>query len=160
MVRGSLSVRPEHFKGDMIGFLSSILFSCYVLSSKGLRQRIDNVPFSLSLYLLSAIGFFLLALSQGTPLTGFEEKTWAMFAALGIGSTLLGHSLFTYCLNFFNVNLMSVSTLSEPIFTALVAYWLFEEPVRGATLLGFVLVTVGIFVLYWPHLRGLWGRSR
>lgn len=159
MVKGSLKLSPEHLRGDAIGFLSSILFAAYVLSSKGIRRRLDNIPFSLSIYSLCCAAFLAVALLKGEALFGYSGKTWAAFSALAFGSTLLGHSLFTYCLNHFNVNLMSVSTLSEPVFTALVALWVFGEPVRVGTAFGFLLVTAGILVLYWPYLKGVLRRT-
>lgn len=155
MVRESLSLNPEHLKGDLLGFVSSVLFAGYVLSSKGIRRRLDNIPFTFTIYTLAAFGFLLLALAEGAAFFGYGPRTWAAFSALAIGSTLLGHALFTHCLNYFNVNLMSVSTLSEPVFTALAAYWLFGEPVRSGTIYGFVFVTLGILVLYSPYLHSL-----
>lgn len=155
MVRGSLSLNPEHLRGDLLGFVSSVLFAAYVLSSKGIRRRLDNLPFTFTIYSLSALGFAVLVVSEGAPFFGYDGRTWAAFGALAIGSTLLGHALFTQCLNYFNVNLMSVSTLSEPVFTAFAAYWIFGEPVRSGTIYGFVFVTLGILVLYWPYLHSL-----
>ena len=140
-------------EGDLLGVACAVLFSAYVLVSKGLRARLDNVPFAFVTY-TACLGFFFAAMiTIGLPFFDYGPQAWASFAALAFGSTLLGHSLFTYCLHFFHVNLLSISTLVEPVFTAISAYYFFGEPITAAGMLGFGLVGVGILALYFPYLR-------
>lgn len=159
MVRDSLSLSHEHFIGDLWGLACALLFSAYILVSKGIRHHLHNLPFAFSTYSFVAVYFFVVMLVLGIPFFGYSGRTWIGFIGLAFGSTLLGHSLFTYCLQFFNVNLMSISTLAEPMFTALSAYLFFGEPVGQGAVIGFLFVTAGIVVLYLPYLRGLLKRA-
>lgn len=153
MMKDSLRFNPEHFVGDLLGFLCAIGFSAYILLSKGLRGKLDNAPFALGTYFTCGVFFVIVMFQQKIPFTGYSQQTWAAFLALAIGSTLLGHALFTHCLKYLNVNMMSCSTLVEPIFSALAASYLFGEAIRPAAIVGFVLVTFGILVLYYPYSR-------
>lgn len=152
MVRDSLSLNHEHLVGDLWGLACSLLFSAYILVSKGLRHRLHNLPFAFSTYGFVCLYFLGAMLVTGTPFFAYPWKAWIGFSGLAFGSTLLGHSLFTYCLQFFNVNLMSISTLAEPMISALTAYLLLGEPITDGAVVGFVFVAAGIVVLYLPYL--------
>jgi drug/metabolite transporter (DMT)-like permease len=155
MIHESLSLSREHFDGDLWGLACAVLFSAYVLMSKGLRQRVHNLPFAFSTYSVVAGCFFASMLVMGVPFFGYSLHTWVGFSGLAFGSTLLGHSLFTYCLQFFNVNLMSISTLAEPLLMALSAYVFFGEPLSHGAIIGFPFVVGGIAVLYFPYLSSV-----
>ncbi len=53
LFQGSLSLGPEQLAGDALGFVASLLFSAYVLASKGIRARLQNLPFTLVTYSFS-----------------------------------------------------------------------------------------------------------
>ncbi|MGZ3712821.1 MAG: DMT family transporter, partial [Bdellovibrionota bacterium] len=155
MMRDSLSASHEHFLGDLWGISCAVLFSSYILVSKGLRRKVHNLPFAFSTYSFVTLFFGITMLITGTPFFGYSWANWAGFSGLAFGSTLLGHSLFTYCLQFFNVNLMSISTLAEPMFTALSAWVFFGEALTRGAIIGFLFVGAGIVVLYFPYLSSL-----
>ncbi len=137
-------------EGDVLGILCSVLFSAYVLMGKGIRKNVSNLPFAFATYSVCVGFFFVQMLALGLPFFSYTPQAWAAFTALAFGSTLLGHSLFTYCLQFFSVNFLSVATLVEPLFTSLSGYLLFHEPLTRAGMIGFFLVGVGIIILYLP----------
>ena len=65
---------------------------------------------------------------------------------LAVFSTILGHSVFSWCLKYFSPSFVSASKLCEPIVAAVLAGFLFGElPVLlqiagGALILGFTLL--------------------
>ena len=153
LFRGSLALEPAHLKGDLLGLLASLLFSAYVLVSKGIRRELENLPFTLVTY--SAAGLFFLALmaGKGLPFFAYDRTTWLAYLALAFGPTLLGHALFTWCLQFFNVNLMNILILSEPVIASASAWLLFQEPLTGHQAAGFVFISLGVFALFVPWRR-------
>jgi drug/metabolite transporter (DMT)-like permease len=148
MVRESIQVSREHLMGDIMGVASSLLFSAYILSGKGIRGRLENIPFAFLTYSFCMILFLIAGVAMGLSFLDHSNTTWLAFLALAVGPTLLGHAMFTHCLKYLNVNVMSCSTLIEPILSAWVAYLLFDEPVTQGAAIGFILVTVGLAVLY------------
>ncbi len=144
-------------EGDILGVICSILFSAYVLTGKGLRAKLSNLPFASVTYSACALFFCVLMLYQGVPFFEYSTHSWLAFAALAYGSTILGHSLFTHCLQYFHVNVLSISTLVEPALTALSGYLLFQEQVSTRGIWGFVFVGFGISTLYFPFFwKKLW----
>jgi drug/metabolite transporter (DMT)-like permease len=140
-------------EGDILGIACSVLFSAYVLVSMGLRRRMANLPFAFAAYGVCTLCFAGMMVLLGLPFFGYSLVTWGAFSGLAFGSTLLGHSLFTHCLQFFHVNTLSISTLLEPALTAVSGYYFFDEPVTRAGMLGFLFVGAGILSLYLPFLR-------
>ena len=160
LFRGSLALNPAQLKGDVLGLVASLLFSAYVLVSKGVREKLANLPFTLVTYSFSGLMFLLAMQLKAVPLTGFTGQTWLMLAALAAGPTLLGHALFTYCLQFFNVNLMNILILTEPVIASISAYFILHEPLNQHQVLGFAIIAFGVFVLFVPWNRAMKKNSR
>lgn len=150
--RDSLKLEPGHLEGDILGLVASLLFSAYVLMGKGIRRGLKNLPFTIFTYSSCAIFFALTLAAQGNLHANFDSQTWWMFALLAIGPTLLGHALFTYCLQFFNVNLMNILILTEPILGSFVAYFVLHEAITTGVFLGFLTICAGVLALFVPAL--------
>ena len=66
---------------------------------------------------------------------------------LSVCSTLLGHSIFSWCLKFFSPSFVSASKLCEPVAAAVFALFLFREVPAPLQIAGGV-VTIGGVLLY------------
>ena len=146
--------------GDIWSLASGVCFSGYVLTGKHVRRHLANSSFAAAIYLQTTLYAGLAMLVLGEPFSGYSTQTWWAFLALAIVPTLGGHAIFTYCLNFLNVNFMSCAKLIEPVIAAAVASWLFNEPLTDNAALGFLLTSASVVVLYWDSLRGLIWRAR
>ena len=65
---------------------------------------------------------------------------------LAVFSTILGHSIFSWCLKFFSPAFVSASKLCEPVAAGLMAAFLFGEMPTPLQLLGSALVIGGVAV--------------
>lgn len=52
---------------------------------------------------------------------------YLMCAALAFFSTILGHTLFSWCMKYLPASAVSLSVLGEPVLAAVIAYFLFDE---------------------------------
>lgn len=150
--RDSLNFNPERLRGDCLGFLSSILFSAYVLVGKGIRRQLGNLPLTVISYSLCGLMFLATLVFTGTFHSDFTPHTWWALAGLAVGPTLLGHALFTYCLEYFNVNLMNILILTEPVIGSVAAFWVLGEAFTAGAIGGFTLVCAGMLGLFAPAL--------
>lgn len=141
-------------QGDVWGVLSAVCFSGYILTGKRVRMRVVNSLYSFAIYLQTALYASIAMTVWNVPFTGYPERSWWALAGLAIFPTILGHSLFTYCLNYMNVNFMSCMTLVEPVLAAAFAWWLFDEPLTEWAALGFALTCAAVVALYWETLVG------
>lgn len=157
-----LALDPAHrlaLQGDQWGVLSAVFFSGYILTGKHLRTRLPNITFAWAIYLQTALYAMVAMWFCGVPFTGYSGQTWLAFLATAVFPTLMGHAIFTYCLNHLNVNFMSCMTLIEPLLAAVAARYLFGEKLTAFAGLGFVLTSAAVLALYWePLLSFLRGR--
>jgi drug/metabolite transporter (DMT)-like permease len=155
---GSIAASSGGFQGDIWAILSAVSFSGYLLTGKHVRLKLPNSFFAAAVYFQTAVYSAIVMAALGVPFFGYSTTTWWMFLALAVLPTLMGHAIFSYCLNFLNVNFMSCATLVEPVMAAIVAAYLFKEPLTDLAAVGFLLTCFSVFALYWPSLRS-WRRA-
>ncbi|MEK7356070.1 MAG: DMT family transporter, partial [Bdellovibrionota bacterium] len=146
----SLPAPNTSFYGNIWSLLSAACCSGYLLTGKRLRLKLSNATYASSIYLQTAVYAAVIMIFVGESFVSYTPTTWWMFVALAVFPTLLGHAVFTYCLNFLNVNFMSCMTLVEPLFAAIAAYYLFSEPLSRFAAVGFLLTCASVLALYWP----------
>ena len=86
----------------------------------------------------------VLCLIQGHPLTGWGMATPIVGLLLAVFSTILGHSIFSWCLKYFSPAFVSASKLCEPVVAAVLAGFLFGEVPGWLQLTGGVLILGGV----------------
>ena len=64
---------------------------------------------------------------------------------LAIFSTILGHSIFSWCLKYFSPAFVSASKLCEPVFAAVLAGILFGEMPSVMQIVGGMLILGGVY---------------
>ncbi len=157
LFNGSMSAAPSALHSDIWGdvwsVLSAVFFSGYILTGKHVRRKLANSAFASAAYLQTAVYAALTMWIVGTPFTGHPATAWWTFFALAVVPTLGGHAIFTYCLNHLSVNFMSCAKLIEPALAAGAAIWLFNEPLTTHGVVGFILTSASVLVLYWGPIR-------
>lgn len=144
----SLSMGMDKVVGDLLAIAASVSFAAYILFSKKLRNEGANLTLTLCYNLICWVGFLFLSGLSGFSFTGFSNVTWLAFFLMAAGPSLLGHALFTYSLKYLDASKASVFILLEPIMAAIMAYLIFSERITTATVIGFVLISVGLIGLY------------
>jgi drug/metabolite transporter (DMT)-like permease len=148
----SLSFEHERLMGDALALFSSVLFSCYFLLSKGIRRGLGNFPFTIVTYTSCGLVFAMVLAARGELAPHFDRNTWIALVLLAVGPTLLGHALFTFCLQYFNANLISILILTEPVIGSVTAYFVLGEPIKSGVIMGFLVIATGISGLFLPSL--------
>ena len=90
-------------------------------------------------------------LVQGNSLFGYGISGIIVGFLLAVFSTLLGHSIFSWCLKYFSPSFVSASKLCEPVVAAILAGFLFGESPAVLQLLGGAMILGG--VLYYSKLE-------
>ena len=95
----------------------------------------------------------LLAISllQGQNLFAYGPSAIVVGLLLAVFSTLLGHSIFTWCLKYFSPSFVSASKLCEPVAASVLAALLFREMPAPLQVLGGALIIGG--VLYYSRIE-------
>lgn len=139
------SAGGAHLKGDILSLLAAIAVAVYTLIGRTVRQSVSTSVYTYLVYAVCASALVGICLLQGQNLFAYGASAPIVGLLLAVFSTILGHSVFSWCLKYFSPSFVSASKLCEPIVAAVLAGFLFGElPVLlqiagGALILGGVM---------------------
>lgn len=143
--------KGNHLYGDFLALLAAIVVAVYTLIGRVARTTTSTTIYTFIVYLFSAVTLVLITLFQGCSLTGYGASGIVVGLLLAVFSTILGHSIFSWCLKFLSPTFVSASKLCEPVVAALFAVFLFGE-IPGILQIAGGLVILG-GVLYYSRLE-------
>lgn len=141
-----------HLYGDGLALLAAIAVAIYVLIGRVVRQNVSTTVYTYVVYAVCGVVLVFLCLVQGYELFSFGISPILVGLLLAVFSTILGHSIFSWCLKYFSPSFVSASKLCEPVVAAIFASALFGEFPTPIQLLGGVLILGGVF--YYSRLEG------
>ena len=145
------SVGGAHLYGDILSLLAAITVAAYVLLGRVVRETVSTTVYTFTVYSSCAVVLLCFCLFQGNPLFGYGISGVTVGLLLAIFSTILGHSIFSWCLKYFSPSFVSASKLCEPVVAAVLAGFLFGETPSALQLTGGALILGG--VLYYSGLE-------
>lgn len=140
-----------HLYGDILSLLAAIAVAVYVLLGREVRKTTSTTVYTYIVYSACGMVLLLICLLQGNSLLGYGPSAPVVGLLLAIFSTILGHSIFSWCLKFFSPSFVSASKLCEPVAAAILAGFLFGEIPPILQILGGFLILGG--VLYYSGLE-------
>ena len=130
--------------GDILALLAAIAVAIYTLIGRVVRSRVSTTVYTYMVYTACAAVLVVTCLVQGYGLFDYGLSPMIVGALLSIFSTILGHSIFSWCLKFFSPSFVSASKLCEPVAAAAIAAFLFAEIPTLFQVLGGILILGGV----------------
>ena len=146
-----------HLYGDMLSLLAAVAVAIYVLIGKAVRSSISTTAYTYVVYIACAAALVIISLVQGQSLLGYGPGAVIVGLLLAVFSTILGHSIFSWCLKYFSPSFVSASKLCEPVAASVLAGFLFSEMPAPLQVLGGLLIIGG--VLYYSRVENTEKRS-
>lgn len=134
-----------HLYGDGLALMAAIAVAAYTLIGRIVRENVSTTVYTYTLYCVCAITLVLTCLFQGYSLWGYGVSAPIVGLLLSVFSTILGHSIFSWCLKYFSPAFVSASKLCEPVVAAFFAIFLFQEIPSFMQILGSVLIIGGVY---------------
>jgi len=135
-----------HFYGDMLALLAAVAVAVYTLIGRAIvRRNVSTTVYTYVVYTACAAVLLAVCLVQKHSLTGYGISAPIVGLLLAVFSTILGHSIFSWCLKYFSPSFVSASKLCEPVVAAIMAGFLFGEIPGWIQILGGVLILGGVF---------------
>ena len=133
--------------GNLLALGAAVFVSLYTLIGKIQRGHLSTTIYTFLTYVFCFLALLAMAAGSGTPLVGYGGREWLIGLGLAVLCTLMGHSLFSWCLKYLSPAYVSAAKLCEPVFSGALAVPLFGEIPAPLQLLGAVLV-LGAVLLY------------
>ena len=137
----------DHLFGDILALAAAIFCSVYTLIGRQVRGYMSTTIYTYIVYVFCALALGLATAASGLAFTGYGMRSVMVGFLLSVCSTLLGHSIFSWCLKFLSPSFVSASKLCEPAVAALFALFLFNEVPKPLQIMGGA-VTIGGVLLY------------
>ena len=133
-----------HLYGDILALLAAIAVAVYTLIGRIVRQEVSTGVYTFIVYVSCAAVLVLTCLVQGYSLFAYGASPVIVGLLLALFSTILGHSIFSWCLKYFSPAFVSASKLCEPVAAAILAGFLFGEIPGWMQITGGILVLAGV----------------
>lgn len=153
MVAGSMLIAfsdsmagEGHLYGDILAVIGAISVAGYTLIGKEMRKSMTTTAYTYIVYTTCALVLVGTTIFQGYGVTDFSIRTIGAGFLLAVVSTIMGHSVFNWCLKYFTPSFVSGARLCEPVIASIVAIFLFQEIPAAMQVLGSAIVIGGVFV--------------
>lgn len=141
------SAGGNHLYGDVLALAAAVFCAVYTLIGRQARGYMSTTIYTYIVYVFCALALGLGVIAGGFRFTGYGMRSVIVGLLLSVCSTLLGHSIFSWCLKFLSPSFVSASKLCEPAVAAVFALFLFNEIPAPLQIAGGV-VTIGGVLLY------------
>lgn len=132
--------------GNFLALIGAWTVSGYLIIGRKLRVRMSLVPYIFLVYGIAAIVLIALMFAAGNSLLGYPAQTYLWIFLLAAIPQLIGHSIFNWALGYLPAAFVAVTTLGEPIGSAILAFFLLKETPAPPVLLGGVFILFGIYL--------------
>lgn len=138
------STGGNHLYGDILALAAAIAVAIYTLIGRVARTTTSTTVYTYIVYMASGVTLIIITIAQGHSLTGYGSSGIIVGLLLSIFSTILGHSIFSWCLKYFSPSFVSASKLCEPVVAAIFAVFLFQEIPGIMQILGGAVILGGV----------------
>lgn len=130
--------------GNALALTGAFLMAGYLMIGRGVRNRLDLVPYLWIVYGTAAVLLVGWCVVTGLPLTGYGTAAYGWVVALGLIPQLIGHTAANYAVRYLSATFVGISILGEPIGSTLLAIVILNEWPTPLQLLGGALILSGI----------------
>ena len=134
-----------HIYGDFLALVAAIAVAVYTLIGRMVRKNVSTNVYTYVVYTSCALVLLLTCLVQGYHLFDYGMSAVIVGLLLSVFSTILGHSIFSWCLKYFSPAFVSASKLCEPVVAAVMAAFLFGEMPVALQVIGGVMIIGGVY---------------
>jgi len=139
-------VQGEAFLGNFLALVGAWTVAGYLMIGRRLRAGMSLIPYIFVVYGISAVVLLGIMLAAGQSPFGFSPIFYLWIVLLALVPQLVGHSTYNWALRYMPAALVSITTLGEPIGSAVLAYFILKEVPTLLTIFGGTLILAGIYV--------------
>ena len=132
--------------GNFLALIGALMVAGYLIIGRKLRIKISLVPYVFVVYSTAAICLLAFMLIAGESPFGYSPMTYLWIVLLALIPQLIGHSTYNWALAHLPAAFVAITTLGEPIGSAILAYFILQETPTAAVLTGGALILIGIYL--------------
>lgn len=138
------SAGESHFFGDMLALIAAVAVAAYTLIGRMVRTSVSTTAYTYIVYSACAVVLVAVCIVQNYGFFAYGISGVLVGLLLALFSTILGHSIFSWCLKYFSPSFVSASKLCEPVAAAAMAAVLFGESMTLPQIIGGIGILGGV----------------
>ena len=139
-------VQGKAFFGNFLALVGAWAVAGYLMIGRKLRAGMSLVPYVFVVYGIAALILLGMMYLAGQQPIGYPSMFYFWILLLALLPQLVGHSTYNWALRYMPAALVSITTLGEPVGSAVLAYFILRETPTPITILGGILILVGIYL--------------
>ena len=139
------SAGGAHLYGDILALVSAVAVAVYTLLGRIVRNNVSTSVYTYVAYVSCGAVLLGTCMVQSYPLFGYGMSAVIVGLLLSVFSTILGHSIFSWCLKYFSPAFVSASKLCEPVAASAFAVLLFSELPSLLQIAGGAMIIGGVY---------------
>jgi drug/metabolite transporter (DMT)-like permease len=132
--------------GNFLALAGAWAVTGYLIIGRKLRENMSLIPYIFLVYAMAALVLIIIMFAAGESPLGYAPKAYLWIFLLAAVPQLIGHSTFNWLLKYLAATFVAVTTLAEPIGSAILAYFFLRETPTQSVLVGGGLILVGIYL--------------
>ncbi len=141
---GSVAAGKSIALGCALAVAGALVIAGNMLIGQGLRAQLPVRAYAACAYGWAAVWLLIAAWVTQTPLLGLQPNAYWAMLALALVPQLIGHTSLNWALPYLGATTVAVSILAEPVGAAVLAAFMFNEPISLVMALCFAITLVGI----------------
>lgn len=130
--------------GGALATIGAMAVAVYLIIGRKMRGTIALTPYIFMVYGVGAITTLLVIFITNTPFIGLPPAGYGWVILVAVIPQLIGHTSLNYALAYLPATIVSLSTQTEPIFSAIGAFLIFGELPSWAQVTGGAVILIGV----------------
>lgn len=135
---------PNALLGNSLAFSAAIIFVIYFLIGRKIRQHSEWIDYVFHVYFYAAVTCTILSFIWIGGMPVITSSSIVVGLALAVGPTILGHGSMNYAVKYISPTLLSTLILSEAVFAAIAAYFIFGEIPSLLSIIAMITIICGV----------------
>ena len=137
----------DALRGDLLALCGAFFVAVYTMIGSVCRRRVSTNVYTFLVYLAASLTVLVIAIVGGQPITGYGSVNYLTGLGMAVFCTLMGHSVFSWCLKYLPPAFVSTAKLLEPLFASVMGLILFGEMPGVLTVAGGLIIIFAV-ILY------------
>lgn len=132
--------------GAALSLAGALTVAVYLIIGRRLRPVIALAPYVWLVYGCAALVLAVGLLLTSTPVLGHTTNGYLLMLGIALFPQLIGHTSFNYALAFLPATVVSIASQAEPIGSAIIAYFIFQEIPTIGQIVGSAIILAGVLL--------------
>ena len=132
--------------GNFLALAGAWAVTGYLILGRKLRAKMSLVTYIFLVYGIAALGLIVVMFAASQSPLGYPLQAYVWIFLLALIPQIIGHSTFNWALGYLPAAFVAVTTLGEPVGSAVLAFFILQETPSAIMVFGGILILFGIYL--------------